>query len=91
MAPEAFAATVFVEPIIFQLPGQTQNIAKQALKRRDRWGSYAEAKTAFMKSRGMSDWHSEQLQKYVVSLQTTNRLNVEADAARWLGYSNIRS
>ncbi|KAH7051150.1 Alpha/beta hydrolase family-domain-containing protein [Macrophomina phaseolina] len=65
MAPEAFAATIFVEPIIFQLPGQTQNIAKQALKRRDRWGSYAEAKAAFMKSRGMSDWHSEQLQKYV--------------------------
>lgn len=67
MAPSAFLATVFVEPIIFQFPGQTQIIADQALKRRDRWLNYEEARAAFSKSKGMSDWHPEQLQKYIVS------------------------
>ncbi|KAF4304790.1 Alpha/beta hydrolase fold-1 [Botryosphaeria dothidea] len=65
MAPSALLATVFVEPIIFQFPGQTQIIADQALKRRDRWPSYEEARAAFSKSKGMSDWHPEQLQKYI--------------------------
>ncbi|GME49425.1 Alpha/beta hydrolase fold-1 [Neofusicoccum parvum] len=65
MSPSAFVATVFIEPILFQFPGQTQTIADQALKRRDRWNSYEEASAAFKKSRGMSDWHPIQLQKYI--------------------------
>ncbi|KAH7389974.1 Alpha/Beta hydrolase protein [Pyrenochaeta sp. MPI-SDFR-AT-0127] len=65
MAPSAFWATIFVEPIIFLMKGQTQGIADMTLKRRDRWESYEEAKAAFDKSRGMADWVPQQRQKYI--------------------------
>lgn len=65
MAPSAFWATIFVEPIIFLMESQTQRIADTTLNRRDRWSSYDEAKAAFDRSRGMADWDPQQRQTYI--------------------------
>lgn len=39
MKPDAFVATIFVEPILFQMEEQTEGAAQKALRRRDRWES----------------------------------------------------
>lgn len=39
MNPAAFTATIFIEPILFQMEATTKAIADLALKRRDRWES----------------------------------------------------
>lgn len=39
MDPAAFTATIFIEPILFQMEATTKAIAGLALKRRDRWES----------------------------------------------------
>ena len=39
MAPDLFAQVILVEPILFQMDGQTDQIARLAMKRRDTWAS----------------------------------------------------
>lgn len=39
MQPDAFVATIFIEPILFQMKEQTEELAKRTLRRRDRWES----------------------------------------------------
>lgn len=39
MDPNAFLATIFVEPILFQMRDQTEALGRQTLRRRDRWDS----------------------------------------------------
>lgn len=39
MQPDAFVATIFIEPILFQMKEQTEGLAKKTLRRRDRWES----------------------------------------------------
>lgn len=39
MQPDAFVATIFIEPILFQMKEQTEGLAKRTLRRRDQWES----------------------------------------------------
>lgn len=39
MQPDAFVATIFIEPILFQMKAQTEGLAKKTLRRRDQWES----------------------------------------------------
>lgn len=39
MQPDAFVATIFIEPILFQMREQTEALAKRTLRRRDEWES----------------------------------------------------
>ncbi|KAJ6194066.1 hypothetical protein J3E72DRAFT_200620 [Bipolaris maydis] len=39
MAPDLFAQVILVEPILFQMDEQTEQIARLAMKRRDSWAS----------------------------------------------------
>ncbi|KAK7409174.1 hypothetical protein QQX98_008667 [Neonectria punicea] len=65
MDPGAFWATIFIEPILFQMKGQTDVVAQMALRRRDKWDSKADLATAFQKSKGLQDWDKRQLDVYV--------------------------
>ncbi|KAF7554458.1 hypothetical protein G7Z17_g2929 [Cylindrodendrum hubeiense] len=66
MEPEAFLATIFIEPILFQFEGQTDTIARMTMKRRDTWNSKADLTAAFQKSKSLQDWDKRQLQVYIV-------------------------
>ncbi|KAH7137403.1 Alpha/beta hydrolase family-domain-containing protein [Dactylonectria estremocensis] len=63
--PEAFLATIFIEPILFQMKDQTDGIARMTLKRRDTWDSKADLTAAFQKSASLKDWDKRQLQVYI--------------------------
>lgn len=39
MEPEAFLATIFIEPILFQMKDQTEAVARMTMRRRDTWNS----------------------------------------------------
>ncbi|KAK2596094.1 hypothetical protein N8I77_013599 [Diaporthe amygdali] len=57
MQPDAFVATIFIEPILFQMKEQTEALAKKTLKRRDRWSQTLTS--AF--ERSFEDWDKRQL------------------------------
>ncbi|KAH7419740.1 hypothetical protein BKA64DRAFT_24406 [Cadophora sp. MPI-SDFR-AT-0126] len=63
--PLAFVATVFIDPILFQMKDQTDMIAQRALKRRDRWDSLQDVRNSFTSNKGFSDWHPEVLNLHV--------------------------
>ncbi|KAM5344310.1 hypothetical protein ACJ41O_012847 [Fusarium nematophilum] len=65
MDPSAFIAAIFVEPILFAMKEQTENIARLALRRRDAWPSKAAVAEAFQKSASLKDWDKRQLQVYI--------------------------
>ncbi|KPM42903.1 hypothetical protein AK830_g3617 [Neonectria ditissima] len=65
MNPGAFWATIFIEPILFQMKDQTEGVARMAAKRRDKWDSKADLITAFQKNKGLQDWDRRQLDVYV--------------------------
>ncbi|KAJ9138239.1 hypothetical protein NKR23_g8721 [Pleurostoma richardsiae] len=65
MEPEQFAATILIEPILFQMRAQTEAVANLALKRRDWWASADEVATTFFKSQGFQDWDERQLRMYI--------------------------
>ena len=64
IAPSMFTATIFIEPILFQMRRQTVNIAQAAMKRRDTWASLDDVKSSFAKSPGLADWDPRQRQIY---------------------------
>ncbi|KAF4547702.1 Alpha/beta hydrolase-like protein 2 [Elsinoe fawcettii] len=64
MQPDLFAATIFVEPILFVMPEQDQGAAQQASRRRDTWSSLDEVRQVFSRSRGLADWNATQLDTY---------------------------
>lgn len=39
MEPYTFVATIFIEPILFQMKASTEALARLTLKRRDSWNS----------------------------------------------------
>ncbi|KAL2288649.1 hypothetical protein FJTKL_03342 [Diaporthe vaccinii] len=63
MQPDAFVATIFIEPILFQMREQTGALAKKTLRRRDRWESKAALTSAFEK--GFHDWDKRQLDVFL--------------------------
>ncbi|KAG8163142.1 hypothetical protein KVR01_007620 [Diaporthe batatas] len=63
MKPDAFVATIFVEPILFQMKEQTEAVAQKALRRRDRWESTDAMRSGF--SRGFKDWDKRQLDVFL--------------------------
>ncbi|KAH9215627.1 Alpha/beta hydrolase family-domain-containing protein [Leptodontidium sp. 2 PMI_412] len=63
--PSAFLATVFIDPILFQMKEQTEMIANRALKRRDRWNSSQDVRSSFTTNKGFSDWHPEVLNLHI--------------------------
>lgn len=93
MKPDAFVATIFVEPILFQMREQTEAVAHKALRRRDVWESRAALRSGF--SRGFKDWDKRQLDMFlaqgVISLPQDGRPSVwtlktpkEQEAATYL-------
>ncbi|KAH7089246.1 Alpha/Beta hydrolase protein [Paraphoma chrysanthemicola] len=65
MNPHAFAATIFVDPILFRMDSQDKIVATRALKRRDRWDDLESVRSAFAKNKGLADWHPDVLSLYV--------------------------
>ncbi|PVH76618.1 alpha/beta-hydrolase [Cadophora sp. DSE1049] len=63
--PLAFVATVFIDPILFQMKEQTDMIAQRALKRRDRWDSLQDVRNSFASNKGFTDWHPEALNLHI--------------------------
>ncbi|KAH7022045.1 Alpha/Beta hydrolase protein [Ilyonectria destructans] len=65
MEPEAFLATIFIEPILFQMKDQTEAVARMTMRRRDTWNSKEDLTAAFQKSASLQDWDKRQLQVYI--------------------------
>ncbi|KAM0273139.1 hypothetical protein ACHAQH_008488 [Verticillium albo-atrum] len=63
--PNAFLATILVEPVLFQMKSQTKSIVQMAMRRRDTWNSKADVSAAFKKSKGFKSWDKRQLQVYI--------------------------
>ncbi|KAH6988996.1 Alpha/Beta hydrolase protein [Ilyonectria sp. MPI-CAGE-AT-0026] len=67
MEPEAFLATILIEPILFQMKDQTEAVARMTMRRRDTWNSKEDLTTAFQKSASLRDWDKRQLQVYIAT------------------------
>ncbi|KAJ5033673.1 hypothetical protein J3E74DRAFT_294668 [Bipolaris maydis] len=61
---DLFAQVILVEPILFQMDEQTEQIARLAMKRRDSWASLSDVVKFFKTSRSLSTWDEGQIERY---------------------------
>lgn len=64
IAPSTFKATIFIEPILWDMEGPRKAVAKASLKRKDTWNSLEEVKAAFDRISSFADWHPLQRQRH---------------------------
>ncbi|KAG9187028.1 hypothetical protein G6011_10136 [Alternaria panax] len=64
LSRNSFAASIFVDPILFVMPEQDRMAADAALRRKNVWSSLDEVRNKFDNSKGLADWHPSQRQIY---------------------------